>query len=215
MKSFTYLIGWSALDKWYYGARYSKKCAPEDLWTTYFTSSERVAAMRAEHGEPDVVEIRQIFAIPEDALNWEVRVLKRLKVLKNDKWLNGYDGSRFNKQKLPPGEIQRRNKLISQAWTPEKRARVSAKWTPERRQRASERMKARVNESWTPDRRSKVEATWSPERRKEFAKQQSATWNSHSDERKAEIKAAQLAGIKASWERRRLAKLKQSTGTSS
>ncbi len=215
MKSFTYLIGWSALDKWYYGARYSKKCAPEDLWTTYFTSSNRVAAMRAEHGEPDVVEIRQIFAIPEDALNWEVRVLKRLKVLNNDKWLNGYDGSCFNKQKLPPGEIQRRNKLISQAWTPEKRARVSAKWTPERRQRASKMMSEREIVPWTPERRERLASTWTPERREKFSQSKKDRWEGLSEERKAEIKAAQLAGIKASWERRRLAKPKQSTGTSS
>ena len=206
MKSFTYLIGWSALDKWYYGARYSKKCAPEDLWTTYFTSSERVAAMRAEHGEPDVVEIRQIFAIPEDALNWEVRVLKRLKVLKNDKWLNGYDGSCFNKQKLPPGEIQRRNKLISQAWTPEKRARVSAKWTPERRQRASKMMSEREIVPWTPERRERLASTWTPERREKFSQSKKDRWEGLSEERKAEIRAAKNAGIKASWERRRLAK---------
>lgn len=86
MKSFTYLIGWSALGLYYYGARYSKKCSPADLWTTYFTSSERVASMRLEHGEPDIVEVRKTFDTPEGALNWEVRVLKRLKVTKNDRW---------------------------------------------------------------------------------------------------------------------------------
>lgn len=36
---FTYLIGWSKYDKWYYGVRFAKGCNPDDLWNTYFTSS--------------------------------------------------------------------------------------------------------------------------------------------------------------------------------
>ena len=36
---YTYLIGWSKLDKWYYGCRYGINCHPDDFWKTYFTSS--------------------------------------------------------------------------------------------------------------------------------------------------------------------------------
>lgn len=211
MKSFTYLIGWSALGLYYYGARYSKKCSPADLWTTYFTSSERVASMRLEHGEPDIVEVRKTFDTPEGALNWEVRVLKRLKVTKNDRWLNGHDGSCFNKANLPPGEIARRNRKIVEAWTPEKRAAVSAKWDDDRRTKASKMMLERDNAPWTSERREKVATTWSPERRHEVARAKKDRWAGLSDDRKAEIREARNAGIKASWERRRLAKAERTT----
>jgi len=37
---YTYLIGWSNLNTWYYGRRTSKNCHPSDLWQKYFTSSK-------------------------------------------------------------------------------------------------------------------------------------------------------------------------------
>ena len=35
---YTYLIGWSNLNKFYYGVRYGKGCHPSDLWVKYFGS---------------------------------------------------------------------------------------------------------------------------------------------------------------------------------
>ena len=58
---FTYLIGWTSHNLWYYGVRFAKGCNPRDLWTTYFTSSEKVKQTRQELGEPDVIEVRKIF----------------------------------------------------------------------------------------------------------------------------------------------------------
>ena len=94
-KPYTYLIGWSELGKWYYGVRYSKDCSPDDLWADYFTSSKVVTEMRGIHGEPDVVAVRKKFSVPEQALAWEQKVLRRLNVLRDDRWLNqniGGDG---------------------------------------------------------------------------------------------------------------------------
>ncbi len=85
---FTYHIAWSDQDIHYYGARYKNGCSPEDLWVTYFTSSKHVHAFREEYGEPDIVEVRKTFSTKEEAIEWEQKVLKRLKVKKNDKWLN-------------------------------------------------------------------------------------------------------------------------------
>jgi len=65
---YTYLIGWSTLNKWYYGVRYSKRCNPNDLWVKYFTSSKLVKQFRNKFGEPDVVEVRKIFNNSEDAI---------------------------------------------------------------------------------------------------------------------------------------------------
>jgi integrase/recombinase XerD len=97
---YTYLIGWSKLDKWYYGARYAKEhkclyetgCHPYDFWVTYHTSSDRVTAFRKEHGEPDVIQIRKTFSNADNAVSWEGRVLKRINAVKRDNWLNGTDG---------------------------------------------------------------------------------------------------------------------------
>jgi len=85
---YTYLIGWSHLNKYYYGVRYSKKCNPSDLWVIYFTSSKIVKHYRIEHGEPDVIQIRKLFHNPQSARLWEHKVLKRLNCVKDTKWLN-------------------------------------------------------------------------------------------------------------------------------
>lgn len=86
--SYTYLIGWKNRDKWYYGVRYSSKCNPNDLWKKYFTSSKEVKLFRQNYGEPDVVEVRKTFDESIKAKIWEEKVLRRMCVSKNDKWLN-------------------------------------------------------------------------------------------------------------------------------
>lgn len=90
---YTYLIGWSKLNKWYYGVRYSEKqiANPSDLWTTYFTSSKYVKLFRSENGEPDTISVRKTFLSKEDALNYEHKILRRLKVTRKDYWLNKTD----------------------------------------------------------------------------------------------------------------------------
>jgi hypothetical protein len=85
---YTYLIGWSSLNKWYYGVRYSRKCHPDDLWSTYFTSSKKVDELRKTFGEPDVIQIRKTFNDVSKAIAWEEKVLRRLEVLKEERWLN-------------------------------------------------------------------------------------------------------------------------------
>ena len=96
--TYTYLIGWSKLNKWYYGVRYAKGCKPSELWRTYFTSSKYVAEFRAKHGEPDVITIRKTFDNQESAILWESRVLKRMDVIHDSKWLN-----RTNNQAIRDG----------------------------------------------------------------------------------------------------------------
>jgi hypothetical protein len=90
-KPYTYLIGWSSQNLWYYGVRYAKGCDPSDLWTKYFTSSKPVKKTHEIYGEPDVISIRQTFDCIDSARLWEHKVLRRLKVVKNEKWLNQTD----------------------------------------------------------------------------------------------------------------------------
>lgn len=90
---YTYLIGWSELDMWYYGVRYSKYCHPTDLWVKYFTSSKYVKLFRELHGEPDIIQIRKTFKIPEKACLWEDRVMIKMKLVGSNRWLNRNNSS--------------------------------------------------------------------------------------------------------------------------
>lgn len=95
-KPYTYLIGWSTLNLWYYGVEF-KNCTkgvanPRNLWSTYFTSSKTIHEMRVIYGEPDVIKIRKIFTTREQAVAWEKKVLSRLQVLKDPKWINSNVG---------------------------------------------------------------------------------------------------------------------------
>ena len=99
---YTYLIGWPELGRWYYGSRYALGCDPSELWVRYFTSSKKVADFRKVHGEPTVKIIRKVFQDTNSVRMWEHRVLKKLKVIYNDRWLNKTD----NKAIAPmPGEL--------------------------------------------------------------------------------------------------------------
>jgi hypothetical protein len=90
---YTYLIGWTNHNKWYYGVRYAQDCNPNDLWNTYFTSSKHVKEFRKQFGEPDIIEVRNIFTSKDSAILWEERVLQKMNVRNNDAWLNKNDCS--------------------------------------------------------------------------------------------------------------------------
>ena len=95
-RPYTYLIGWSTLNLWYYGVEFknsSKGVAnPTNLWTTYFTSSKTVQDIRLRYGEPNVVEVRKVFETREQAISWERKVLSRMNVLKDTRWVNSNVG---------------------------------------------------------------------------------------------------------------------------
>lgn len=113
---YTYLIGWSSFNKWYYGVRYAKGCHPKDLWVTYFTSSRHVKQFRESHGEPDIIQIRKTFNNFAEALTWEEKVLKRMNVASENKWINVTHNRGFPPINELPIEIQkRRSKLISES----------------------------------------------------------------------------------------------------
>jgi hypothetical protein len=122
---YTYLIGWSDLDKWYYGVRYSKSAHPDDLWVTYFTSSKYVKDFVSEFGSPDVIQIRKIFNNPQKARIWESTVLKRINAVASDKFLNkSYSDGSFcaSREHLTKLAENNRGKTLS----PEHRQKLSA-----------------------------------------------------------------------------------------
>jgi len=89
---YTYLIGWSKLNFWYYGRRTSQKSHPSDLWTKYFTSSNLVKLFRQKHGDPDIIEVRRTFFVVQECVNWEIKVIRRMKASKSEFWLNQSHG---------------------------------------------------------------------------------------------------------------------------
>lgn len=85
---YTYLIGWSDMNKYYYGVRYAKGCSPEDFWVKYKTSSKLVKIFAEEYGDPDIIQIRKTFDCADKARIWENVVLRRMKVVERDDFLN-------------------------------------------------------------------------------------------------------------------------------
>jgi hypothetical protein len=108
---YTYLIGWSVHNKWYYGVRfanYSEKdtANPSELWVAYFTSSRHVQKFREENGDPDIIQIRKTFSSKESARLWGHKVLRRMRVTLREEFLNKSDAISIPSQKgipKPPG----------------------------------------------------------------------------------------------------------------
>jgi aspartate carbamoyltransferase regulatory subunit len=88
---YTYFICWSKHNLWYYGTRYAKDCSPNDLFTSYFTSSRPVKETILMLGLPDVIQVRRIFHTAQAARNWEAKVLQRMNVVNRTDCLNQHD----------------------------------------------------------------------------------------------------------------------------
>ena len=134
---YTYLIGWSIHKKFYYGCEYANKTKianPSNLWRTYFTSSKYVQECRRHFGEPDIVEIRKIFDTAEEAKRWEEKVLRRMKVLTNDMFLNenisgiefGLSSKRFSGRKhSEESKLKNRNSQLGRKHSKEAKEKIS------------------------------------------------------------------------------------------
>lgn len=104
---YTYLIGWSNHDIWYYGAKFGRDANPETFWVTYHTSSKYVTEHRNRLGEPDVKQIRRTFTTAEEAIDWESEVLRRLDVRNKDNFLNCHANTAIRSM---PGKLNPMNK---------------------------------------------------------------------------------------------------------
>lgn len=86
---FTYLIKHLPSGKVYYGLRYAKNCKPEDLWTSYFTSSTDIAKLiEADGPEAFIFEVRKTFTDAQKAIEWEKKVLRRMNAIKHPAFIN-------------------------------------------------------------------------------------------------------------------------------
>jgi hypothetical protein len=93
---FTYSLFCSTTKQYYYGVRYGKGCHPDQLWSSYFTSSKTVSQLIEEHGRDAFeVRIRKIFNCPKKALAWEQRLLERVNAINRKDWINLSHGTTF------------------------------------------------------------------------------------------------------------------------
>ena len=144
MKPYTYLIGWSKQNLWYYGSRYAKKCDPSDLWVKYFTSSHEVKKLREAIGEPDVIQVRRTFETVDQALQWEQKVISRMNMMKKSEWLNlGNAGREF---KITTEHLEIKSKKYTGAGNPN----FGKTHTPEARKRISEARKRKGGTHFQP-----------------------------------------------------------------
>jgi len=90
---YTYLIGWSKHNTFYYGRRTAQNCHPNEFWAKYFTSSSEVKEFRIENGDPDIIQIRKTFPNNPDACKlWECKVLERIDAQHDSRFLNKRNG---------------------------------------------------------------------------------------------------------------------------
>jgi hypothetical protein len=130
---YTYLIGWSKHNKYYYGVRFAKNCHPSDLWTKYFTSSKHVTEFRIKHGEPDVIQIRKTFNNKQTAQLWEHCVLTRLNAYSNPRLLNQTNNKCWNNT---DDHYKKMAVLNSHPKSEQTKQKLSAAYTPERREKS-------------------------------------------------------------------------------
>ena len=88
---YVYLIRHISSGKFYAGSRTSKTCHPSDFWVSYFTSSKYIKQIISNEGK-DSFEILEIIPRPNDALEYETKLLTSVNAEKSDKWINRTNG---------------------------------------------------------------------------------------------------------------------------
>jgi hypothetical protein len=198
MKPYTYLVGWPEHNIWYYGVRYSQDCDPDDLWKPYKTSSAHVKKFVSENGDPTVIQVRKVFDNEIQARLWEHRVLKRLKVVGDARWLNQHVsmtpymqkgeqhwaridpekakeklGGKNNYVYTKPGELEKRRAKMKTD-NPASRPEVKEKL------RQSQLALGENHPMKRPDERARVSAeskkNWTPERKAQQAERMRLKW---------------------------------------
>jgi hypothetical protein len=91
---YVYKIAWSTAKTWYIGCRYAPECSPEDLFSSYFTSSKHVKKFRHLHGDPDIIEILSIFETGEAARSYEQQILTAASAAQDPLSLNRHNGGK-------------------------------------------------------------------------------------------------------------------------
>lgn len=98
-KPYTYLLKHSPTGKYYYGCRYAKGCNPSEFWVSYKTSSNYVKQLIEQYGESSFqFQIRNVFDDANTCRKWENRVLKRIRAMSREDFLNKTDNVSISKE---------------------------------------------------------------------------------------------------------------------
>ena len=175
---YTYLVGWSNHNKYYYGARYKQGCHPNDFWNEYYTSSVKVGEYREQYGEPDVIQIRKTFDSKESAIAWEHKVLRRMKVISEDHWMNkaawpavdnrGIKRSEEHKKKI--SKAQKGKTLSAETKQKLREANKGKTHSAETKRKMSEAAKGKNNPNYGKTRSAETKRKMSEARKKAWAK---------------------------------------------
>lgn len=112
MIPFTYLVKHIPTNKYYYGVKFKKGCHPNDLWTKYFTSSKKVKGLIRKYGKKSFkFEIRKTFKTQKQAREWEHKVLRRLKVIYRDDFLNLSDSLHIDPKIISKSKMGNKNHM--------------------------------------------------------------------------------------------------------
>ena len=105
--AYTYCITHKSTGRRYYGARWARNACPEDLWSSYFTSSPHIQKLVREQG-PDafLAEVRRTFDDAARAKMWEHKVLRRLRAVSRSDWYNRSNGQApvFSRSRVGQGK---------------------------------------------------------------------------------------------------------------
>ena len=152
---FAYVITQISTGIRYYGIRFAQGCQPEDIGTTYFSSSQIVNKLIKEEGtESFRFEVRKTFSTREEAVCWERRFLTKINAAKSPLWFNKHNGDlhfyrpigykcseQTRKNMSKPKSEQHRKKL--KAHLDEKRK--IPEWTDEMKESQSKRVTGASN----------------------------------------------------------------------
>lgn len=114
-RPFLYVVGWTELNTWYLGVRYSRDCHPVDIWTTYFTSSRHVSWIREQFGEPDVVCVLAEGS-RSDVLLLEQTIIRKFNLHRHPNWLNRCMGGKEFETEPTPELRKKRSEAAKAQW---------------------------------------------------------------------------------------------------
>jgi len=125
MIPFTYLVKHIPTNKYYYGVKFKKGCHPNDLWTKYFTSSKKVKGLIRKYGKKSFLfEIRKTFKTQKQAREWEHKVLRRLKVIYRNDFLNQSDSLHIDPKIISKSKMGNKNPMYGKKMTEEHKKKI-------------------------------------------------------------------------------------------
>jgi hypothetical protein len=125
MIPFTYLVKHIPTNRYYYGVKFKKGCHPNDLWTKYFTSSKKVKGLIRKYGKKSFkFEIRKTFKTAKQAMAWEFKVLRRMKVVERKDFLNQSDNKRIDPKLLSKMRMGKGNPMYGKKMTEKHKLKI-------------------------------------------------------------------------------------------